>query len=108
MSRKVSISLPEHVYRLALKRSKLMQGENNFSAYLRGLVCKEFTEDELENELIKLNEPLWLGITKTADYTSTCLVCTNSISPGDAICYTNLGYVEDYKNWVHKNCCRKE
>ncbi|MBU3182110.1 hypothetical protein [Clostridium psychrophilum] len=108
MSKKVSITLPDHVYKLALRKSKLTHGENNFSGYLRELVCNEFTEDELEMELIKLNEPLWLGITKTSDYNSTCQVCTNAICPGEVICYTNLGFKEDCKNWVHQNCCRKD
>ncbi|MCB2306858.1 hypothetical protein LGL08_12505 [Clostridium estertheticum] len=108
MSKKVSITLPDHVYSLALKKSRLTHGENNFSAYLRELISKEFTADDLKTELIKLNEPLWLGITKTSDYSSTCMVCNNPISPGDTICYTNLGFQEVYKNWVHKNCCRKE
>ena len=96
------------LFRSALKKSKLTHGENNFSAFLRELIIKEFTESELKTELIKLNEPLWLGITKTASYNATCEVCSNPILPGDVICYTNLGFQEVYKNWVHKNCCRKE
>ena len=44
MSKKVSITLPDHVYSLALKTSKLTHGENNFSAYLREIISKEFTE----------------------------------------------------------------
>ncbi|MBZ9686994.1 hypothetical protein G9F72_011730 [Clostridium estertheticum] len=102
MIRKISISMPEHVYRLALRKSKLTHGDNNFSGYLRELVCKGFTEDELQKELIELNKPLWLGKTKIADYNSTCQVCSNPIAPGEVICYTEL------ESWVHKNCCRKE
>jgi hypothetical protein len=108
MSRKISISLPEHVYRLALKKSKLTHGDNNFSGYLRELVCKEFTEDELEKELIQLSKPIWLGTSKTAEFNSTCQVCTNPIYPGEIIFNSDLEFQEDYKNWVHKNCCRKE
>jgi len=108
MNRKISISLPEHVYRLALKKSKLNHGDNNFSGYLRELICNEFTEDELEKELIKISKPLWAGVTQIAEYKSTCQVCTNPICVGEIICYTDLGFQEDYKNWVHKNCCRKK
>jgi hypothetical protein len=107
-SRKISISLPEHVYRLALRKSKLTHGENNFSSYLRELICNEFTEDQLEREIIKLDKPLWLEITKTAEFNSICQVCISPISIGEVIFYTDLGLPEDYKNWVHKDCCRKD
>ncbi|GFP76379.1 hypothetical protein [Clostridium fungisolvens] len=108
MNKKISISLPEHVYRLALQKSKFTHGDNNFSGYLRDLICKEFTEDELKNELIELKKPLWMGKTKVADFNSTCQVCTGTISQGEVICYTDLGFQKESDNWVHKSCCRRE
>ena len=108
MSKKVSISLPEHVYRLASRKSKLTHGENNFSGYIRDLVCKEFTEDDLERELKELKKPLYLGPIKEAGFDSICKVCENPIVEGDKISRTDLGFQDDYENWVHKDCCRKD
>lgn len=97
MSKKVSISLPEHVYSLAKKKSKLTHGDN-FSGYIRDLVCRQFTEEELKNEL----KPIWAGREKVAEYETDCRCCTKKILKGSTIYLTNLGY------WVHEECCRKE
>lgn len=102
MNKKISISLPKHVYTLAKKKSKFTHGDN-FSNYIRDLVCKQFTEEELRRELFEIGKPLWIGRTKVAGLNTICEYCNQQIIPSVTIIYlTDLG------TWVHKDCCRKE
>lgn len=106
-SKSITISLQEHVYNLAYKKAKLIHG-NNFSNYINSLICKDFKEEELFNELYEVNKPIWTNKSKYAEFDSICMYCNQEIKIGDLIYHTNLGYEEDYRNWVHKGCCRKE
>ncbi|GAA0719833.1 hypothetical protein GCM10008905_08370 [Clostridium malenominatum] len=104
MSKKVSISLPDHVYTLAKKKSKFTHGDN-FSGYIRDLICKQFTEEELKNEL----KPLWTGRKQLAKLDTICEYCKRQIIAANTVIYqTDLGFTEEWKNWVHEECCRKE
>lgn len=106
-SKSITISLQEHVYNLAYRRAKLIHG-NNFSNYINSLICRDFKEEDLINELNEVSKPVWTNKTKYAEFDSTCMYCSKSIHIGDLIYHTDLGYEDDYKNWVHKDCCRKD
>lgn len=108
MRKKISISLPEHIFRLAERRSRLTGGTKNFSSYICELIRKEFTETELEKELREVSKPLATGRWKIADFNTTCQYCKKLITKGDRIYETTLGYPDNKKNWVHEDCCRKE
>jgi hypothetical protein len=105
-SKSITISLQEHVYNLAWKRAKLIHG-NNFSNYINSLICRDFKEDELLNELLEVNKPAWTSKVQRAEFESNCAVCGKLIQINEVIYHTNLNYEEDYKNWVHEECCRK-
>lgn len=107
MSISITISLQEHVYRLALRRAKLVYG-NNFSSYINTLICKDFKEEELIKELNELRKPLWTGKKKIAEMQTTCQVCGLKNNIDQLIYETNLICEKDYQKWVHENCCRKE
>jgi hypothetical protein len=102
---KVSISLAEHVYRLAQKKSRLVHG-NNFSNYINSLICKDFTEAELERELNEVTKPIFAGKTKEAEFDSTCKHCSGTIKTGTVICLA--GFEDGTQDWVHRDCCRRE
>jgi hypothetical protein len=106
-SKSITISLQEHVYNLAYRKAKLIHG-NNFSNYINSLICKDFKEEDLINELKEVNKPAWANKTKYADFESSCMYCGQPIYFGDLIYETNLGYEDKYKNWVHEGCCRKD
>lgn len=108
MNKKVSISLPMHVYTLAKKKSELTHGEN-FSGYIRDIICKQFTDEELRCERVEIKKPLWTGRTKLAAVSSICKYCNEPIILGKTVIYlSDLESVDDFSKWVHKDCCRKE
>ncbi len=104
MTRKVTISLSDHVYSLASKKADVLMA-GNFSSYINSLICKDFSREELEQETWELQKPVAAGRTIVAKETSPCEVCYKAINIGEVICSVEL---KDGKgHWVHASCCRK-
>ena len=104
VNRKITISLPEHVYQLGLKQSKIITG-SNFSSYINSLVCGEFSKEELEKEYTELSKPIYSGNIKKAGKITLCEFCRCIINPEDIICRAR--FENNQELWVHQSCCRK-
>lgn len=104
---KVSVSLPPHIYNLAKKKSELTHGDN-FSGYIRDLLCKQFTEEELRSEYDESRKPLATGPNMEAERDTICEICHKHIIPNATICLTDIAFPDGNRKWVHEGCCRKE
>ncbi|MGM9974403.1 MAG: hypothetical protein ACI33K_10240 [Clostridiaceae bacterium] len=104
MTRKVTISLADHVYSLASKKADILMS-GNFSSYINSLICKDFTREELEKEAWEIQKPEAVGRTIVAKENSPCEVCYKAINIGEVICSVELN--DGKIHWVHASCCRK-
>lgn len=101
---KVSISLPEHIYRLAVRTAELHG--NNFSNYINALISKEFTEEELKIELGEISKPIMTKSLKKAEFETMCRHCKLGINVGDEIYLARFD--DNSEGWVHTGCCRQK
>lgn len=105
MSKKKTISLPDHITSIADKKSKVMFG-GNFSSYLQYLICndnmdevKRFVEEK-ENK-----KPMKKSDARKAEFTSKCPYCGKKIKVGDNIC--NSIFPDNHEQFVHLKCARE-
>lgn len=105
MSKKRTISLPDHITTIAEKKSKVMFG-GNFSCYLQYLICGD-NKDEVEKaiEEMESKKPVKTSDVRKAEYSSKCPYCGKRIKVGDNIC--NSVFPDKHEQFVHIRCARQ-
>lgn len=106
--KRLTVNLDDYVMKIAEEKAKVMF-KGNMDNYINWLICSNNRNEvrkivsEKEKELEEKKPRKVPDTQKTAMYNNVCDFCKQPIYQGEEI-----SKAEDYENYIHLKCCKKD